>query len=253
MELQKQSFRIRLHFCEDSAAEEHSSNRLITGAELTGFSGLKKSKLKPKPSISICDVPMRWFIQLTLAAPLALLLIAPLLIATTGCNDAGSDPVAQSETSEGEHGHDHDGHDHDGHGHDHDEHGHDHDGEEHHEHAHDDDHKHAKTYDEAVGELSAMHKTIADAFADDKPDDAHGPLHDVGHLLDNTETLVKESDMDDATKKKLYSAIEQLFEAYGAVDDKMHDADEGKDYADVAEQIETAMSTLTAQSQPSKE
>ena len=95
--------------------------------------------------------------------------------------------------------------------------------------------------------MLATQKAIAEAFAAGKQDDAHGPLHDVGHLLGNTETLIENSDMDDDTKKKLSEAIEQLFTAYGAVDDKMHNSEKGKDYSDVSEQIENALSELQGQ------
>ena len=203
---------------------------------------------------------MRRFIEFPL---LAVLLV--LLIATIGCEDSGSSTVGQADAShqdEGDHDHgdhDHGDHDHGDHsGHDHGDHsGHDHGassdpslpptGSDHEE------HNDPETYDEAVTELLATKKAIAEAFAAGKPDDAHGPLHDVGHLLGNTETLVEKSDMDDDTKKKLREAIEQLFASYGAVDDKMHNAEKGKDYSDVSEQIENAISTLKAQANISKE
>ena len=119
----------------------------------------------------------------------------------------------------------------------------------------DGDHEHhdPETYDEAVTELLATQKAIAEAFAAGNQDDAHGPLHNVGHLLGNTETLIEKSDMDDDTKKKLSEAIEQLFASYGAVDDKMHNSEKGKDYSDVSEQIENAISELKAQVNISKE
>ena len=79
-----------------------------------------------------------------------------------------------------------------------------------------------------------------------------GPLHNVGHLLGNTETLIEKSDMDDDTKKKLSEAIEQLFSSYGAVDEKMHNAEKGKDYSDVSEQIDNAINALKAQANISK-
>ena len=195
---------------------------------------------------------MRWFIHLSLAG-----LLAFSLLAATGCKDPGNATIDPTDTSHSDDdGHDHDGHEHGEDDHDHttgDHNGHDHDGEDHGEHAHDGEHKHPETYDEAVTELLAMQQAIAEGFASDNADDAHGPLHDVGHLLEDTETLVKKSDMDDKTKKKLHEAIEQLFTSYGAVDDKMHDENEGKDYSDVAEQIENAINTLKAEAKISTE
>ena len=185
-----------------------------------------------------------------------------LLTLSNGCQDPGS--TAGDNSSNGgdggtaQHDHDHGDHDHDHGDHDHGDHDHgDHDhgsdpslppGSEDHE-----AHKGPETYDEAVSELLSTSKSIADAFGAKKPDDAHGPLHEVGHLLGATEALVEKSQMDDATKKQLLGAIEQLFEAYTAVDDKMHDAEKGKDYSEVSEQVQKAISTLEAQATSQKE
>jgi len=196
---------------------------------------------------------MRHFIDFPLFA-----LLLSLLIATLGCQDSGSSTVSKTDASsqaDGDHDHDHGDHDHGDH--DHGDHDHDHDagsdpslpptGSD------QEQHQDPETYDEAVTELVATQKAIAEAFAAGNQDDAHGPLHDVGHLLGNTETLVEKSDMDDDTKKKLSEAIEQLFASYGAVDEKMHNSEKGKDYSDVSEQIENAISELKAQVKISKE
>lgn len=188
---------------------------------------------------------MRHFIGFPLFTLLLLLLIA-----TIGCQDPGSSTVGQADTShqdDDDHDHDHDDHDHDDHDHG--------DGLDPSLPPTDGDHEHhdPETYDEAVTELLATQKAIAEAFAADNQDDAHGPLHNVGHLLGNTETLIEKSDMDDDTKKKLSEAIEQLFSSYGAVDEKMHNAEKGKDYSDVSEQIDNAINALKAQANISKE
>ena len=178
--------------------------------------------------------------------PLFALLLS-LLIATLGCQDSGSSTVSKTDASSQADGdHDHGDHDHGDH-----------------DHGSDpslpptgsdqEQHQDPETYDEAVTELLATQKAIAEAFAAGNQDDAHGPLHDVGHLLENTETLVEKSDMDDDTKKKLSEAIEQLFASYGAVDEKMHNSEKGKDYSDVSEQIENAINELKAQVNISKE
>ena len=196
--------------------------------------------------------------------PVSALLIM-LLTLSNGCQDPGS--TAGDNSSNGGDGgtaqHDHDHGDHD-HG-DHDHGDHDHGDHDHGDHDHGSDpslppgsedheaHKGPETYDEAVSELLSTSKSIADAFGAKKPDDAHGPLHEVGHLLGATEALVEKSQMDDATKKQLLGAIEQLFEAYTAVDDKMHDAEKGKDYSEVSEQVQKAISTLEAQATSQKE
>lgn len=176
---------------------------------------------------------MRSIIHLSLSV-----LIAFCLITLVGCKDSGSTTVAKSDTSHSDHDDDSD------HGDDHDH------GDEDDDHDHGEEHKHPETYAEAVGQLVEMHTTISTSFAEDKADDAHGPLHDIGHLLEDTESLVEKSDMDDETKKQLHEAIEEMFASYGAVDDKMHDEDEGKSYSEVAEQIEDAVRTLKQAAKP---
>jgi hypothetical protein len=194
---------------------------------------------------------MRHFIEF----PLCVLLLS-LLIATLGCQDSGSVTVGEADASQqADSDHDHGDHDHDHGDHDHGDHDHS-DGSDPSLPPTDGDHEahqDPETYDEAVTELLATQKAIAEAFAAGNQDDAHGPLHNVGHLLGNTETLIEKSDMDDDTKKKLSEAIEQLFASYGAVDDKMHNSEKGKDYSDVSEQIENAISELKAQVTISKE
>jgi len=197
---------------------------------------------------------MRHFIEFPLFA-----LLLSLLVATLGCQDSGSSTVDQADASHQADGdHDHGDHDHGDHDHgDHDHGDHDHgDGLDPPLPPTGDDHGHhqdAETYDEAVTGLLATQKAIAEAFAAGKQDDAHGPLHNVGHLLENTETLIEKSDMDDDTKKKLSEAIEQLFASYGAIDEKMHNSEKGKDYSQVSEQIENALGELKAQVNISKE
>ena len=91
-----------------------------------------------------------------------------LLIATIGCQDPGSSTVGQADTShqdDDDHDHDHDDHDHGDHDHDHG------DGLDPSLPPTDGDHEHhdPETYDEAVTELLATQKAIAEAFAADNP------------------------------------------------------------------------------------
>ncbi|MEM1068918.1 MAG: hypothetical protein AAGI63_08490 [Planctomycetota bacterium] len=188
---------------------------------------------------------MRSFIQ-----SFALILVGFSMVVLTGCGESASESVAQ--TDSGDHDHDHGDHDH-GHDHgdhDHGDHGdHDHGDHDHGDHDHGDegDHDHPETLAEAINELVAAHETIAEGFAGEDPEVVHGPLHDIGHVLEDVEALVKKSELDDDTKNKLEEAVEQLFLAYGAVDGKLHDKPNGKDYSEVAEQIDAAISTLKEQ------
>ena len=168
--------------------------------------------------------------------------------------------------------HDHGDHDHGDHGHgDHDHGDHDHGDHDHGDHDHGDhDHDHGDhghidakdaglstddlvsldepplpdTYNEAVAKLVSLTATISEGFKNGKIDDAHGPLHDVSNLLEGIDTLASKSKMDDDTKKSVTKTIDSLFDSFGAVDLKLHNAKKGKDYADVADEITASIKTL---------
>ena len=196
-------------------------------------------------------------------------LLAICLVSFTACNDTQSPKPASTSNSSDEKdaGHGEDGHDHGKDGHD----------EDANEHAKDDGHDHDKgdhdhgeheqidaskaglsaddlvtidgpeipdNFNDAVTAFGKMATQIGDGFKNNKIDDAHGPLHDVGNFLEGIEELAKKSSLDKAAKTKVSEAIDQLFDAYGAIDEKLHDAKKGKDYADVADDIEKAMKTL---------
>lgn len=94
-----------------------------------------------------------------------------------------------------------------------------------------------------VEQLAALREAVGKGFADDDVESIHHQLHSVGSLLESVEDLVKSSDLSGDAKKEANQAIEQLFDAYGDVDAKLH-GQNGKDYSDVADDIETAIKTL---------
>lgn len=139
-------------------------------------------------------------------------------------------------------------------GHDHgegDHEGHDHDGHDHSEHADIDIDSlmpieatpGPKDLSSGVEQLATLRETVGKGFADDDVDSIHDQLHSVGNLLECVEELVKSSDLTGDAKTEANKAIEQLFDAYGDVDSKLH-GQEGKDYSEVADDIETAIKTL---------
>lgn len=103
---------------------------------------------------------------------------------------------------------------------------------------------HPQTFEEAVKAVVSIDDTIKKAFAAKDDDAAHGPLHKVGHLLEDLNGLAEKADMSDEQRKSVKAAVEKLFEAFGAVDEKMH-GEEGKTYDDVASLIEENLKVLT--------
>lgn len=113
-----------------------------------------------------------------------------------------------------------------------------------------DDHDHdahghaaAKTLPEAVAAIDHLADDIKKSFEADDAEAAHGPLHDIGSVLENAGLLVAKSELTDEQKKAASEALKQLMDAYGKVDAKMH-GDEGADFADVSEAITAAIESL---------
>jgi hypothetical protein len=119
-----------------------------------------------------------------------------------------------------------------------------------HEHEHEHGHEHAETLGGALHELTELRDTVRDAFAKDDGEAAHGPLHDVGHLLEEVSELAGESHLSDEAKATIESNVEALLDAFGAVDKSMHSEDEGSAYSEVSEKIDAAITAITAAAGP---
>ncbi len=112
-----------------------------------------------------------------------------------------------------------------------------------HEHGHSHDHASNRTLAEAYKSLEASQATIKAAFEADKPDDAHGALHDVAHTIEEMEMTAQKVLKSDEAKATAKTTLKSLFDAYGALDEVMHGGT-GKKYADVAKQIEESFAVL---------
>ncbi|MFO0428386.1 MAG: hypothetical protein ACK526_17595 [Planctomyces sp.] len=138
-----------------------------------------------------------------------------------GCGQSAP-PAAPPGTAGGEHGHGDHGHDH---GHD-----------EEHAHSHD-------SLAGAVAELSKLRDTIKDGFAKNDIDAAHGPLHDVGHILELIPELAEKEKLPAESVTAIKAAVETLFTAFGDVDKGMH-GQEGVKYSDVSAKVDEAVEVL---------
>ncbi|MFG0263451.1 MAG: hypothetical protein ACF788_13750 [Novipirellula sp. JB048] len=167
----------------------------------------------------------------------------------SGCSKPEAPPVAPAEVVVDDHGHSHDD---DDHGHDHD-----HDGAtmidaeaaglDAGDLVHLDEVAVPENYADAVALLVEMRDKIRDGFAAGDVEEADKPLHEVGHLLEGIETLAKASSMSEEQKTEAMAAIESLFELFGAVDARVHDAqgEAGKEYSEVAESVDAAVASLS--------
>jgi len=133
----------------------------------------------------------------------------------------------------------HAGHGHDEHAHSHDDQGHDHGPERSHAPG-----KPAVDFPAAVAEVVRLDDTIRKAFAEQDPAAADGPIHAIGHLLEQLPELAKAhgSGVDVAAVKKSSGL---LFQAYSRIDGKLHGGD-GSDYDTEAQGIARELATFRA-------
>jgi len=129
----------------------------------------------------------------------------------------------------------------------------DHDHDDDHDHDHDNDHGHNHGDDEEPETVAAgiarLEKLCADAkahLAAGDHDKADGPVHMVGHLLEDLgELITKEKP---AVEAEARNALDAVFECFDKIDSAIHAADEEArkklDYAEHAPAIEAAIAKL---------
>jgi len=121
------------------------------------------------------------------------------------------------------------------------------------EHAHAHDEHHPETYAEAVGLLVETRNKVRDAFAQNDVETAHGPLHDVGHLLEDLPRLAEKDGHADDALAVVKEESEKLLDLFGKVDATLH-GDEGATYDEVSAEIDASVGRLehpeTKQAEP---
>ncbi|MFM7074052.1 MAG: hypothetical protein ACKO38_19875 [Planctomycetota bacterium] len=177
--------------------------------------------------------------------PRLILLCAYSLFFAAGCGpEAPSSP--SGEAAKSDHGHDHD-HDH---GHEHG-----------HEHGKGEAEKaasggggegpsktaavKAENYADALRQLTEMHAKMKAAFGKKDIDAAHGPLHDVGHVLELIPVLAAKETKEEAVLAAIRKPVDELFDYYGKVDEKLH-GEAGVTYEEVSSKIDAALEKLKA-------
>ena len=120
-----------------------------------------------------------------------------------------------------------------------------HDGDDDHDHDHD-DHEEPETVAEGIAQLEKLCADVKAHLAAGAHEKADGPVHMVGHLIEDLGELVaKEKPAAEAEAKK---ALDAIFECFDKVDTAIHAADEEArkklDYAEHAPAIEAALAKL---------
>ncbi len=96
----------------------------------------------------------------------------------------------------------------------------------------------------SVTKLVEMRNKIRDGFAVGNVDMAHGPLHEVGHVLEKIGEIAAIEHLPADQLEAVKAAKEELFDAFDQVDRTLH-GKEGKSYDEVAESVDRAMKVLT--------
>ena len=105
------------------------------------------------------------------------------------------------------------------------------------------EHAGPESFSEAAEQLVMMKNKIRDGFASGDVDSAHGPLHEVGHLLDDMAMLAKKENLPAEQMTAVEEAKETLFDAFGEIDKTLHGG-EGSTYDEKAEMIQAAMKVV---------
>ena len=135
-----------------------------------------------------------------------------LCLLVIGCTDAGDQSPA---------GADH------GHGHDHD-----HSAESH------------LPFDSLVTRICHHRDAIKAAFDEGNREEAHDPLHEIGHLIGQLPDSAAETDLAESDWNQVKQASDNLMSAFGKVDEIFHGNEEGLEYSDIQQEVEESIAVL---------
>ena len=126
----------------------------------------------------------------------------------------------------------------------------DHDESSGHGHSHEHGHGHSDaihlSFGEVVEKIGTYRDAIQSAFANEKRDEAHDPLHDIGFLIERLTTSAAEMDMPEEDWAEVKQAAERLSTAFGRVDALFHDDSSGVPFSDVEQEVQAALEALQA-------
>ena len=114
----------------------------------------------------------------------------------------------------------------------------------HEEHAHSGrSHDHPEDFASAVKQIQTLNDTIRTAFIEDDMNKADPPVHQIGHILESIHSLSEQASFSEEDQKSIDTAVESLFEAFAAIDEKLHGG-KGATYSDVEAKIKPAIELL---------
>lgn len=103
--------------------------------------------------------------------------------------------------------------------------------------------------EELITEIVGLNDQIRAASESDDLESAHGALHRIGTRIDQLQSLLRESELEESERQNATEAAAELMTLFGDVDATLHGR-EGKLYSEVSADIDSALQVLTGMSFP---
>jgi hypothetical protein len=106
-------------------------------------------------------------------------------------------------------------------------------------------HGNAKSLGDALAKVERLRNAIQVAFAAKDLATADGPVHEIGHLLEELPELAAKESLSAKDQQQVKQSVDSLMKSFAALDERVHGGDgAGKSYDDVAGQIDSALTQL---------
>ena len=125
-----------------------------------------------------------------------------------------------------------------------------------HDHDHDHEHELPKTIEEAIASLKQIAVNVEKELAEGSAEKADDLVHSVGHLIEDLHEKIAAAKLGEKAKAAAKAAADELFDAYDAIDEALHAAEEEVkkfDFKKFAPKIEAATKKLESMFVKAKE
>jgi len=126
--------------------------------------------------------------------------------------------------------------------------------DDHADHDHADDHDHPKTLAAGITQLETLCGDVKAAMAEKDLKKADPVLHEIGHLLEDIQSLLKAAKLPAEVNDSANQAIDEIFECFDKIDITLHESEgakhdsakesDGATYDELADRIAVALGTL---------
>ena len=116
-----------------------------------------------------------------------------------------------------------------------------------HDHDHDHEHELPKTIEEAIAKLKQIAANVEKELASGSAEKADDLVHSVGHLIEDLHEKIAAAKLGEKAKAAAKAAADELYDAYDAIDEALHAAEEEVkkfDFKQFAPKIEAATKQL---------